>query len=76
MLRIGSNYRNLVTHCLRINLDGRGFQWVLANCIAQTVYAGTPKGVGPVKPGQKVTAGITNLLDIHFNVEKRQKLRS
>lgn len=37
------------------------------------ILTGTPQGVGPVKAGQKVTAGITNLLDIHFNVEKRVK---
>ncbi|KAI5349460.1 hypothetical protein L3X38_002347 [Prunus dulcis] len=37
------------------------------------ILTGTPKGVGPVKVGQKITAGITNLLDVEFNVEKRQK---
>ncbi|PKI65059.1 hypothetical protein CRG98_014528, partial [Punica granatum] len=40
------------------------------------ILTGTPKGVGPVKVGQKVTAGITGLLNIHFNVEKRRKLSS
>ncbi|CAL2226935.1 unnamed protein product [Prunus armeniaca] len=39
------------------------------------ILTGTPKGVGPVKVGQKITAGITNLLDVEFNVEKRQKKR-
>ena len=38
------------------------------------ILTGTPQGVGPVKVGQKITAGITNLLDIHFNVEKRRRL--
>ncbi|KAB1213955.1 Acylpyruvase FAHD1, mitochondrial [Morella rubra] len=38
------------------------------------ILTGTPQGCGPVKAGQKITAGITNLLDISFNVEKRQKL--
>ncbi|KAL9671445.1 hypothetical protein QQ045_009013 [Rhodiola kirilowii] len=35
------------------------------------ILTGTPQGVGPVKAGQKVTAGITNLIDVHFNVSKR-----
>ncbi|KAF8394594.1 hypothetical protein HHK36_020808 [Tetracentron sinense] len=37
------------------------------------ILTGTPQGVGPVKAGQKITAGITDLVDVHFNVEKRQK---
>ncbi|KAI5349475.1 hypothetical protein L3X38_002362 [Prunus dulcis] len=37
------------------------------------ILTGTPKGVGPVKVGQKITAGITNLLDVEFNIEKKQK---
>lgn len=37
------------------------------------ILTGTPPGVGPVKAGQKITAGITNLLEVHFNVEKREK---
>lgn len=37
------------------------------------ILTGTPKGVGPVKAGQKITAGITDLLDVHFNVGKRQR---
>ncbi|KAG2727033.1 hypothetical protein I3843_01G137400 [Carya illinoinensis] len=40
------------------------------------ILTGTPQGVGPVKAGQKITAGITNLLDVYFNIEKRQKLGS
>lgn len=32
---------------------------------------GTPKGVGPVKVGQKIDAGITGLLDVHFDVGRR-----
>ncbi|XP_028751661.1 probable acylpyruvase FAHD1, mitochondrial [Neltuma alba] len=36
------------------------------------ILTGTPPGVGPVKPGQKITAGITGLLDTNFNVEKRK----
>lgn len=42
-------------------------------CVIDAVCAGTPPGVGPVKAGQKITAGITNLQDVYFNVEKRQK---
>nr|XP_028947260.1 uncharacterized protein LOC114820524 [Malus domestica] len=38
-----------------------------------SVVAGTPRGAGPVKTGQKITAGITNLVDVQFNIEKRQK---
>ncbi|GJW13985.1 acylpyruvase FAHD1, mitochondrial [Tanacetum coccineum] len=37
------------------------------------ILTGTPKGVGPVKVGQKIEAGITGLLDIHFDVGRRQK---
>ncbi|CAK9318503.1 unnamed protein product [Citrullus colocynthis] len=37
------------------------------------ILTGTPSGVGPVKAGQKVTAGITNIIDVHFNVENRRK---
>ncbi|XP_058076500.1 probable acylpyruvase FAHD1, mitochondrial isoform X1 [Magnolia sinica] len=36
------------------------------------ILTGTPKGVGPVRAGQKVTAGITGLIDVNFNVEKRR----
>ncbi|KAI6681634.1 hypothetical protein NL676_035515 [Syzygium grande] len=37
------------------------------------ILTGTPQGVGPVKVGQKITAGITGLIDIHFNVEQRRR---
>ncbi|KAF5941605.1 hypothetical protein HYC85_019247 [Camellia sinensis] len=37
------------------------------------ILTGTPQGVGPVKAGQKITAGITDLLDVHFDVGKRQR---
>ncbi|PON62013.1 Fumarylacetoacetase, C-terminal-related [Parasponia andersonii] len=37
------------------------------------ILTGTPEGVGPVKAGQKITAGITNLLEVDFNVEKRKR---
>ncbi|WCJ23462.1 Acylpyruvase FAHD1 mitochondrial [Euphorbia peplus] len=37
------------------------------------ILTGTPEGVGPVKAGQKITAGITDLIDVHFDVEKRTK---
>ena len=46
------------------------------NCVVDNVCAGTPPGVGPVKVGQKIIANITNLLDIHFNVEKHRRLES
>ncbi|KAI5415728.1 probable acylpyruvase FAHD1, mitochondrial [Lathyrus oleraceus] len=36
------------------------------------ILTGTPPGVGPVKEGQKVTAGITGLVDVEFNVGKRK----
>ena len=39
-----------------------------ANLIIDTLCSGTPEGVGPVKPGQKITAGIKNLIDFGFNV--------
>ncbi|KAK4338873.1 hypothetical protein RND71_040335 [Anisodus tanguticus] len=37
----------------------------------ERVIVGTPKGVGPVKVGQKIDAGITGLLDVHFDVGRR-----
>lgn len=37
------------------------------------ILTGTPQGVGPVKVGQKIEAGITGLLDVHFEVGRRQK---
>ncbi|GKV31460.1 hypothetical protein SLEP1_g40145 [Rubroshorea leprosula] len=40
------------------------------------ILTGTPQGVGPVKVDQKISAGITGLLDVYFNVEKRQKSRT
>ncbi|KNA22371.1 hypothetical protein SOVF_034560 [Spinacia oleracea] len=35
------------------------------------ILTGTPEGIGPVKPGQKITAGITGLVDVHFCAERR-----
>ncbi|KAL9254647.1 putative acylpyruvase FAHD1, mitochondrial [Drosera capensis] len=35
------------------------------------ILTGTPQGVGPVKAGQKISAGITGLLEVHFDVAKR-----
>lgn len=40
------------------------------------ILTGTPQGVGPVKAGQKITAGITDLLDVHFDVAKRKRPQS
>lgn len=37
--------------------------------------AGTPKGVGPVKIGQKIDAGITGLVDVHFDVGRRRTVK-
>ncbi|KAL0916340.1 hypothetical protein M5K25_013843 [Dendrobium thyrsiflorum] len=37
------------------------------------ILTGTPPGVGPVKIGQKITAGITGFIDAHFDVQRRQK---
>nr|GMD79110.1 acylpyruvase FAHD1, mitochondrial [Ipomoea batatas] len=36
------------------------------------ILTGTPEGVGPVKVGQKIEAGITGILDVHFDVGRRQ----
>ncbi|CAI9108810.1 OLC1v1008503C1 [Oldenlandia corymbosa var. corymbosa] len=40
------------------------------------ILTGTPQGVGPVKVGQKIEAGITGILDIHFEVERRNSHKS
>ncbi|KAL0367734.1 UNVERIFIED_CONTAM: putative acylpyruvase FAHD1, mitochondrial [Sesamum radiatum] len=37
------------------------------------ILTGTPQGVGPVKVGQKIEAGITGLLDVHFDVGRRHR---
>ncbi|KAI4317564.1 hypothetical protein L6164_025427 [Bauhinia variegata] len=37
------------------------------------ILTGTPPGVGPVKEGQTIAAGITGLVDTQFNVGKRKK---
>ncbi|KAK9136847.1 hypothetical protein Sjap_007441 [Stephania japonica] len=37
------------------------------------ILTGTPEGVGPVKIGQEITAGITDLVDVKFDVQKRQR---
>ncbi|KAL2895096.1 putative acylpyruvase FAHD1 mitochondrial [Bienertia sinuspersici] len=34
------------------------------------ILIGTPEGIGPVKPGQKITTGITGLIDVHVDAEK------
>ncbi|ERN16731.1 hypothetical protein AMTR_s00183p00050040 [Amborella trichopoda] len=40
------------------------------------ILTGTPPGVGPVKAGQKITAGITGLVEVQFDVQKRQRPNS
>ncbi|KAI8561694.1 hypothetical protein RHMOL_Rhmol04G0360400 [Rhododendron molle] len=37
------------------------------------ILTGTPQGCGPVKAGQKITAGIAGLLDVHFDVGQRKR---
>ncbi|EAZ27366.1 hypothetical protein OsJ_11310 [Oryza sativa Japonica Group] len=37
------------------------------------ILTGTPEGVGPVRPGQKIKAGITGLVDVEFDVQKRKR---
>lgn len=37
-----------------------------------TVLTGTPEGVGPMRPGQRVAMGITGLLDAEFHVVRRE----
>ncbi|PIN12053.1 putative fumarylacetoacetate hydrolase [Handroanthus impetiginosus] len=39
------------------------------------ILTGTPQGVGPVKIGQRIDAGITGLLDVHFDVGRRHRVR-
>jgi hypothetical protein len=34
---------------------------------------GTPEGVGPVRVGQKIKAGITDLIDVEFDVQRRNR---
>ncbi|KAI4345393.1 hypothetical protein L6164_012521 [Bauhinia variegata] len=37
------------------------------------ILTGTPPGVGPVKEGQTITAGITGFVETQFNVGRRKK---
>lgn len=37
------------------------------------ILTGTPPGVGPVRANQKITAGIAGFIDVHFDVQKRQR---
>ncbi|CAN6297168.1 unnamed protein product [Urochloa humidicola] len=37
------------------------------------ILTGTPEGVGPVRPGQKIKAGITDLIDVEFDVQMRNR---
>lgn len=48
------------------------FWLVLFTESVHVTLTGTPQGVGPVRVGQKIDAGITGLLDVHFEVERRQ----
>lgn len=36
--------------------------------VGDLILTGTPEGVGPVKPGQKITAGIEGVLEVTFPV--------
>jgi acylpyruvate hydrolase len=35
--------------------------------------AGTPEGVGPVRIGQKIKAGITGIIEAEFDVQRRSR---
>ncbi|CAL4919939.1 unnamed protein product [Urochloa decumbens] len=37
------------------------------------ILTGTPEGVGPVRAGQKIKAGITDLIDVEFDVQMRNR---
>lgn len=38
------------------------------------ILTGTPPdGVGPVRVGQKIKAGITDLIDVEFDVQRRKR---
>ncbi|XP_066364024.1 probable acylpyruvase FAHD2, mitochondrial [Miscanthus floridulus] len=37
------------------------------------ILRGTPEGVGPVRIGQKIKAGITDLIDVEFDVRRRNR---
>ncbi|CAD6219721.1 unnamed protein product [Miscanthus lutarioriparius] len=40
------------------------------------ILTGTPAGVGPVRVGQKIKAGITGFVDVEFDVQRRKRLSS
>ncbi|KAL6894395.1 hypothetical protein ACP4OV_008493 [Aristida adscensionis] len=37
------------------------------------ILTGTPDGEGPVRAGQKIKAGITDLIDVEFDVQRRKR---
>uniref|UniRef100_A0A453MC24 Fumarylacetoacetase-like C-terminal domain-containing protein n=1 Tax=Aegilops tauschii subsp. strangulata TaxID=200361 RepID=A0A453MC24_AEGTS len=37
------------------------------------ILTGTPEGVGPVRIGQKIKAGITGLIEAEFDVQRRSR---
>ncbi len=41
--------------------------------VGDLILTGTPSGVGPVRPGQLITAGLTGISDITFGVQQRVK---
>lgn len=39
------------------------------HCTAWSCQPGTPEGVGPIKPGDKVTAGLDGITSVAFDVK-------
>ncbi|KAA3467908.1 acylpyruvase FAHD1, mitochondrial-like [Gossypium australe] len=64
----------LISHISSIMtlFEGDTILTVLIRHSVDFTFVGTPQGVGPVKVGQKITAGITGLVEVCFDVGKRQ----
>ncbi|CAD6224735.1 unnamed protein product [Miscanthus lutarioriparius] len=46
---------------------------IMALMEGDVILTGTPEGVGPVRVGQKIKAGMTDLIDVEFNVQRRNR---
>ena len=59
-------------------IQGFGFwvyAWQSSGFSNAWICSGTPSGVGPVKAGQRMKAGITGLAEMSFDVKARKALR-
>ena len=56
--------------CLTLSTRSLDYAWQLRTNAC--IFSGTPSGVGPVKAGQRMKAGITGLAEMSFEVKARK----